>query len=197
MKREDMQEYPKINLTFVNFGKKHDRGKGFNFREAGAFRGICMLGAEQILDCYQWYDHEMSEADVMLMCSSCKYSCNECFSLKRLARQSKMMRPFFINEIVPVVDPIDETPGYYVYFISDGEFVKIGISKDVQKRLADIQVGNPKPVSVLFSIPVRSKSDALELECRLHNIYSDFAKCGEWFDILNYIDVKAFQEYFS
>ena len=35
-------------------------------------------------------------------------------------------------------------PHCFVYFISDGEHTKIGIAKNINRRLEALQVGNPK-----------------------------------------------------
>lgn len=195
--RNDMQHYPRRDLCWINPGDKKQRCVGFNFRESSEACNICLLGEDQIIKCYGYIHHPISTLDLMYLCGSCKYSCHKDFSFEYLARVSRIQHPYFIDDIVETVDTDEKKAGYFVYFISDGQFVKIGISNDVDKRLGDLQVGNPKPLTVLFSVPVRNKKDALELEYRLHNVYHQFARCGEWFDILNYINVEEFQKYFS
>lgn len=196
MEDVDKEHYPINQLGWINPYEKLQMGSRFNRRESLDFCDICFLGTEQILKCYGHVHREISNLDLMYLCGSCKYSCHHGFSADYLARISRAQHPYFINDIAEIVDS-HEDAGCFVYFITDGEFVKIGIAEDVQKRLAGIQTGNPRKVSVLFSIPVKSVKAARVLERQLHNAYSEFAKCGEWFDILNFIDVKEFQEYFS
>lgn len=193
----DKQPRARGYLCWINPGDKAQSCCGFNFQEACAVHNICVLGKDQIIKCYEYIHHPISSLDLMYLCGSCKYSCHKDFSCEYLERVSRTQHPYFIDDIVETVDTDEKKAGYFVYFISDGQFVKIGISNDVMKRLGDLQVGNPKPLTVLFSVPVRNKKDALELEYRLHNVYREFARCGEWFDILNYIKVEEFQNYFS
>lgn len=65
-----------------------------------------------------------------------------------------------------------------VYFISDGEFVKIGYSVNPEERLGGIQTGSPKPLRLIASMP----GDA-ELEQAFHQQFSKYRTVGEWFEI--------------
>ncbi|MEU8842695.1 GIY-YIG nuclease family protein [Streptomyces roseus] len=55
--------------------------------------------------------------------------------------------------------------------------VKIGISKDVRKRLSTLQTGCPHPLVVLLDIP-----GGADLEARLHKHFAARRRSGEWFD---------------
>jgi len=74
-----------------------------------------------------------------------------------------------INELIPQSN---------IYFISDGECVKIGKANDVKKRLQGIQTGNSKPLKLLYTM----KGDE-RLESFLHELFADYRKVGEWFVI--------------
>lgn len=65
-----------------------------------------------------------------------------------------------------------------VYFITDGTFTKIGKADDVNKRLRELQTGNPKKLSVKLSI----EGDEVE-EKKLHQIFNRRRMVGEWFII--------------
>ena len=64
-----------------------------------------------------------------------------------------------------------------VYFISDGLFVKIGITScTVQQRLRQLQTGHPLPLKVLATM----KGSAHE-EQQLHVKFAKYHERGEWF----------------
>lgn len=66
-----------------------------------------------------------------------------------------------------------------IYFISDGEFVKVGTSRSLSQRLQTHRTSNAKPIEVL------AVSDGDEkLERRLHKVLPRrLRKGGEWFGV--------------
>lgn len=68
----------------------------------------------------------------------------------------------------------------FVYAIKSisTNFVKIGYSKDPQKRLADLSTASPTPLELIAIIP-GSMSD----EKALHNRFADYRANGEWFSL--------------
>jgi hypothetical protein len=70
----------------------------------------------------------------------------------------------------------------FVYFITDGEFVKIGQAKEVHKRLVNLQVGNVKKLTLLKIIPTFTP---LSTERHFHELFSMKLVTGEWYDILD------------
>lgn len=71
----------------------------------------------------------------------------------------------------------------YVYVISDGSHVKIGIASDPQSRLVNLQVGNRLKLSLLHYKDCKCKRDATLLEQRLHQLYKKSHVTGEWFNV--------------
>lgn len=65
-------------------------------------------------------------------------------------------------------------PKSNVYFISDGEFVKIGKADDPDKRFSSIKTSNPKPLKLLYTM----KGD-WKLESFLHELFADYWVRGE------------------
>lgn len=63
-----------------------------------------------------------------------------------------------------------------VYFISDGEHIKIGIAADPTGRLRDLQVGNARRLTLL-----RVVNGPRGLEDRLHRRFAGDRVRGEWF----------------
>lgn len=76
----------------------------------------------------------------------------------------------------------------YIYFITDGIYVKIGKTTNVGKRLGAIRTCNYRDIDLLFSIKCK---DAYTAEHKIHNYYKEYNIKGEWFDILNKIDENS------
>lgn len=68
-----------------------------------------------------------------------------------------------------------------VYAISVGEFLKFGISKDMSKRLSEIQCNCPYEAKALASINDLTLSQAGTLENAVHAALDKFHERGEWF----------------
>lgn len=71
-----------------------------------------------------------------------------------------------------------------VYLMQDGSRYKIGISKNVEQRLATFKTGNPNVQLVTATRPV-SRHMAERLERRLHDQYAAQHVAGEWFVLLD------------
>ena len=71
----------------------------------------------------------------------------------------------------------------HVYFIQAGEGgpIKIGVAKDVEKRLKGLQTASPKTLVLLASIPVRGSIKAYAMERDFHFRLSGYRIRGEWF----------------
>lgn len=75
---------------------------------------------------------------------------------------------------------------YHVYFIGN-EFgaVKIGVSKDIMKRLSTLQTGSSMELSLLRLLTFRGENadkKAYRCERVLHEEFQTHRICGEWFD---------------
>jgi hypothetical protein len=66
----------------------------------------------------------------------------------------------------------------YIYLIRCNEFVKIGISSDIEYRLSNLQVGNPYQLQLLHKIECEKAS---LVEGLLHSRFSRSYERGEWF----------------
>jgi Meiotically up-regulated gene 113 len=64
----------------------------------------------------------------------------------------------------------------YVYCITDGEYIKIGYSTKPEARLAELQTGNARKLSL-----VGSKPGTVEDEAALHQKYIEHNVLQEWF----------------
>ncbi len=91
----------------------------------------------------------------------------------------------FYNEIVlSGLSAIHQRPqNGYIYFIAEEPFsnkVKIGMSQNPQRRVKDLQTGNP---NILILRHVTQYDEYKALERTMHEICKDIRGNGEWFDI--------------
>ena len=73
----------------------------------------------------------------------------------------------------------------FVYFITDGWYIKIGVANNVEKRLLQLQTGNAHNLLVLLRVPFTDSYAAYRAEKEFHREYSEKRLVGEWFDIAN------------
>ncbi len=80
----------------------------------------------------------------------------------------------------------------YIYFIRAGKLkkdpIKIGLAKNIEKRLADLQVANPYQLQLIMAFPTNSRKHAEMVEKRLHRYFKHKHIRGEWF--LGDIDIN-------
>ena len=81
-----------------------------------------------------------------------------------------------------------------VYFIQAGNKkgpIKIGYARDVDKRLAQLQVGCPFTLSLLFWFPAKSKRHAQSIEAWFHDRWHKRHIRGEWFKPIKIEQIHA------
>lgn len=88
--------------------------------------------------------------------------------------------------------------GICVYFVSDGEYIKIGVASSLSNRLNELQTGNAKRLIPMYAIKANTQRDALKTEKELHNTFKTKNVLGEWFkineeDILEYVKEKKIE----
>lgn len=70
----------------------------------------------------------------------------------------------------------------FIYIISDGDHVKIGISKTPERRLKQLQTGHPKKL-VLYKVREVDAVSAKKLEAIIHRTCGNYRLKGEWFNM--------------
>ena len=74
-----------------------------------------------------------------------------------------------------------------VYFISNGEAIKIGVSKDVVERMRGLQTASSRPLRLMAFLPGATGRD----EAMLHRKFAHLRLNGEWFrpeaELLEYV----------
>lgn len=82
------------------------------------------------------------------------------------------------------------TAGVYVIQAKPSGFVKVGYSANTQKRLAELQVGCPETLTILFVIPARRAE-----EKRIHGEIDVYRIRGEWFTSEALSDLERYKHY--
>lgn len=75
----------------------------------------------------------------------------------------------------------------HLYVIRCGDYVKIGVTNDVDKRLKQLQTGNPSQL-VLEYVEARYKPE--KAEKWLHQVFQHKRINGEWFKELSGEDIR-------
>ena len=81
----------------------------------------------------------------------------------------------------------------YIYIIKCHEYYKIGIATRVNKRLSELQVGNPYKIELVERFEI-DPHYILSFERRLHAILGGWNVRGEWFE-LNPAELDAIKDY--
>jgi len=88
----------------------------------------------------------------------------------------------------------------YLYIIKSGAQdnapIKIGVAVNVEKRLDELQTGNPQELIIMYKIPMNSRAHAYMVEARLHRQFYRHRIRGEWFKarVIHKIKVKELLE---
>ena len=73
---------------------------------------------------------------------------------------------------------IDYINDIKLYIISDGTYKKIGITKNPEKRIIELQTGNPNKLKFIRIVPALRKDEKY-----FHKKYKHKKVNGEWFDL--------------
>lgn len=142
-----------------------------------------------------------------------KESAKRYIRIKAKAREQEPDRPEFTPEEmdrllfeVKHIPQVTKRIADFVYFITDGEYVKIGKGLPFN-RMKSCQTGNPRRLKILFTIPVGEEAKGGEYWWRatpgkpaeeaLHQMFKHYHILGEWFDILDRVDWNRCREYFG
>lgn len=75
--------------------------------------------------------------------------------------------------------------GNFVYFVSDGNRVKIGVTRDLVSRMVGLQCGNPNRLELIKLLKFDTYNDAQRVEKALHKKYDELrikTHESEWFE---------------
>lgn len=94
--------------------------------------------------------------------------------------QTKLITP---DKKILTLDGYRTTESAFVYFIFniDSQAIKIGMAKNVEKRLKSLQTSSPIILELLHTIQLDSVENAQKLESVLHQKFAHLRMNGEWF----------------
>lgn len=88
----------------------------------------------------------------------------------------------------------------YVYFIVTEKTkgggkcrMKIGKAKNPEKRLKQLQTGNPSPLKLIGKIKCSSEKHAFEVEKAAHRYFNSSNLRAEWFKVTDTVLVKVYE----
>jgi len=78
-----------------------------------------------------------------------------------------------------------------VYVISDGEYIKVGISQNIKKRISQLKTASPKELTLLYSL-----DGGRYIESKIHKDLSEYRarEGGEWF-LHNKVTIDIIESY--
>lgn len=115
---------------------------------------------------------------------------HRCLAEHFAAHRNDMIGAYLAGPIEAVEKAIAARDGSSVYFADAGGQIKIGWSKKVSQRLAQLQTGSASPIKLLGTMP-----GGLAVERRVHAKFAHLRLSGEWFtaapELLAYVDEVA------
>lgn len=105
-----------------------------------------------------------------------KSICLDCYE----AVTKQYIKPKWDNPLSSILSSRKKNVDRYVYLISGGEYVKIGIAGNVKKRLNTLSLASPVPLFLLYSFYTEK---AFDVEQYLHKKYHNKRVHGEWFSL--------------
>jgi T5orf172 domain len=104
-----------------------------------------------------------------------------------VAHRSDLVGEHLVAILTAMEEAIAARDGSSVYFADAGGSIKIGWSKKVSARLAQLQTGSAVPIKLLGTMP-----GGLAVERRVHARFAHLRLSGEWFtaapELLAYVD---------
>ena len=170
--------------------KVHRAGKVYTYWEARITEGRCPITGKQKQRSFSGGTKEEVLQKMIAYESSRRIP-----AAKGTKVGSDIFSPGHITQFFP--NEGEKQPGAYVYFISDGLAVKIGASTNIAGRVAEMQVGNPRTLEVLFTVPFSDMVVATAAERKYHAIFRNYWLRGEWFVILPRLDVEAWRAHWA
>lgn len=164
------------------FGKAHrDTVRAINnlecsdeFRSANFIESSYTSSQNKTLDCYK-----VTRIGAVFLCTG--------FTGKRaLAKKEKLIAAFdesiAIESVMDIIKGIDiDDHDSYIYVMRESESgrYKVGISKDPERRLKQLNTGNPEKLSIVYCyLAINGFKD----ESKAHSILSKYSIKNEWFD---------------
>lgn len=76
----------------------------------------------------------------------------------------------------------------HLYILSCNDQLKIGVTNNIQRRIKQLQTGNPIPIILEY---IDERSNPIKAERYLHSQLSQFRVQGEWFTNITVNDIRV------
>lgn len=77
----------------------------------------------------------------------------------------------------------------YILTIEGKNSFKVGVTNDIDKRLSNIQTGNPDKISIFFCDQI---DEAYSIESKIKIKYKKYIKNGEWYEDITPNEIKKY-----
>ncbi len=77
----------------------------------------------------------------------------------------------------------------YILTLNGSNSFKVGVTNDIEKRLRNIQTGNPNKIEIYFCDQI---DEAYNIESKIKNKYKQYIKNGEWYEDISPIEIKKY-----
>lgn len=185
----------------INPYDKEKRNVGLSSKERFDLHGICRLGPEQLLVCWKSWDVYLNRLSFERSCNGCKYCMVTRYATPTDKFDRSIWKPnIFEPQLTKVIfNELEkqQKATWCVYFVSDGEYVKVGMTNKIESRFSALQTSNARKLELLFYIPLVAKEACCHVERMFHQAYSDYRVNGEWFDILKKLALPAWKRFLS
>ena len=94
-------------------------------------------------------------------------------------KQREFAKQYLVKYSGSLIAPVGSRS--WVYFITSGPWLKIGVSDNVDARMANLQTASPVKLKLVAKVGCRSKAEAFALEKKLHSNLRSYRAEGEWF----------------
>lgn len=168
----------------VNFFDKKKRGVWLNPHEESSFSGICPYGVKHIVECLglDFLDSYHSPCSVINKCST--RHCEHCLKEIQIThKNSAKFNVLFALRDIPIELVDRNVARSFVYWISDGEYTKIGKANSISKRIKQLQTGQARELYIERAFGCKSEQDSIKLESYFHKELKRFQIRNEWFAI--------------
>lgn len=76
----------------------------------------------------------------------------------------------------------------FLYVVSCGPLLKIGVTNNIEQRISTLQTGNPHEIILEH---FEEKNQAYQIEAYLHRIFDSHKVRGEWFQGITIRDIRS------
>lgn len=161
-------------------------GKGIGQRKDGRYEYRRMIAKQKI----SFYSFDLDEINCFKEYVESQIQNGTDFSVKSGNKLHDKEKEIILDEVTKQKEfrrlkkSLKDKEGY-VYFVSNGEYVKIGHAINIEDRMNNLQCGSPYKLKLM---KILKSTDYINLETQLHNLFSKYKVLGEWYDILFLFD---------